>query len=135
MNERFQNWRRMSRFSPIFFLFLILGPFVVIPYLIISPTIVTFQAAWLKQPRFVWRSFAIVTIVLACFVTMPASPLFWRLDLPIPPQDPITNGLSWLVEMQRPYLNAAIISLTIALPFSTASTIATMMSRRRVTKH
>ena len=134
MNERFQNWRTTSRTAPVFFLFLILGPFVVLPFLIVTPAIVTFRAAWSKQPHFAWRLSAACTITLALLLTLPSSPLFWRLDLPIPPQDPFLGGFSWMLEMQRPYLNAAIISLAIALPLSAASTIATKMTQRGITK-
>lgn len=132
MSERFHNWRRHSRFRPLFFLFFILGPFVVLPFLIISPAIVTFRAAWSKQPRLLWRFSAVCTIVLAVLITQPSSPLFWRLDFPIPPQDQISGGLSWLLEMQRPYLNGAVLSLAVAMPFSAASAIHSVRTRGHI---
>ncbi len=133
MSERFCNWRQMSRFRPLFFLFLLLGPFVILPFIIISPAIITFRAAWSKHPRFIWRIAALCTIVFAILLTQPLSPLFWRLDLPIPPQISASDGVSWLLEMQRPYVNAALISLAVAIPFCTASTIDTLIARCRIT--
>ena len=132
MSERFQNWKRSSRFRPVFFFFLLFGPFVVLPLLVLSPTIVTFRAVWSKRPRFAWQFSAVCTIVVGVLVTQPSSPLFWRLDLPLPPPSQISDGASWLIEMQRPYLNAAMIFLVVALPLSLVSAIDTIMTRRRI---
>ena len=132
MSERFQNWKRSSRFRPIFFLFLLIGPFVVLPFLVVLPAMVTFRAVWSKRPRFVWRLAAVFTILLAFLVTQPSSPLFWRLDVPFSPPNEISGGATWLFEMQRPYLNAAIITLAVALPLSMVSAIDTVLTRRRM---
>lgn len=131
MSQRFQNWRRTSRFAPVFFLFLIFGPSVILPTIVLLPAIVTLSAAWSKRPRFIWRTATAATIVLAFLITQPTSPLFWRLDLPIPPQADFPHWAPWLVEMQRPLLNAAIIASAIALPISAASATATALSRRK----
>ena len=133
MSERFQNWKRSSRFRPVFFLFLLLGPFVVLPILVVAPALVTFRVVWMKQPRIMWRCWAVGTVVLAFLLTQPSSPLFWRLDMPLPPPREVSDGASWLIEMQRPYLNAAIIFLGVALPLSMASAVDTIISRRRAT--
>ena len=131
MSKGFQNWKRSSRFRPIFFLFLLLGPFVVLPVLVVAPAMVTFRAVWMKRPRFVWRCSAVLTVVLAFLVTQPSSPIFWRLDVPLPSIQ-ISGAVSWWFEMQRPYLNAAIIFLVVATPLSVASAIDTAVSRRRI---
>ena len=133
MKERFQTWKSSSRFRPVFFLFLLLGPFVVLPLLVLAPAMVTFRGVWLKRPRFAWRLSAVSTIVLAFLLTQPSSPLFWRLDLPFSPPTQISNVVSWLYEIQRPYLNAAIISLAVATPLSLASAVETVLARRRLT--
>ena len=131
VSVRFQNWKRSSQFRPVFFLFLLFGPFVVLPSLVLAPVIVSLSAVWAKQPRIAWRSLAVCTIVLGILLTQPSSPLFWRLDVPFPPPTQINDAASWLLEMQRTYLNAALIFMAVATPLSVVSAIDTVIARRR----
>lgn len=122
----------MRRFQPMFFLFLIVGPFVVIPYLIASPAFVTLRAAWNRTPKYVWRLAIVISIDFAFLVTQPSSPIFIGLDAPIPPSIAMSAGAaSSIVETQIPYVNAALIFLFVLFPLSAASTYSTMLTRRK----
>ncbi|MEM6689617.1 MAG: hypothetical protein AAF664_09335 [Planctomycetota bacterium] len=131
MNEHPPSWKTSKLFRPLLFLFLLFGPFVILPSLMLSLTVVSLRAAWSKQPRVAWRISVASTIVFAFFATHPTSPFSWRSDWPIAPQYPTSIGTLWLVEMQRPYLNAAIIGLLVAMPLSATSAIDTAIRRRR----
>ena len=133
MTTSTNNWRHGRRFQPLFFLFLILGPFVILPFLALLPALTTLRSAWNKRPAALWRSAVFASVVTAVMLTQPSSPIFLGLNAPILPSPTPDGPIQWLLEEQRPYLNAAIISLFVFLPLSAVSTLQTLMERREIT--
>lgn len=122
---------------PIFFLFLVLGPFVVLPYLILSPARVTLSAAWRKTPTLYWRIAVCLSVFTAMVITCPASPVFLGFNVPFTisafgsanaGMEPLWSVIVW---PQLLLLNASLIGLVVCLPVSAASTIHTHMKRKR----
>ena len=133
MDKNPHNWRQGRRFQPLFFLFLILGPFVVLPFLLLLPAVTTLRSAWNKRPVVLWRLATLASIVAAVMLTQLSSPMFLGLNSPIPPTATPDGPLHWMLELQRPYLNAAIIALFAFLPLSAVSTVQTLVDRRKFT--
>ncbi len=128
-----------GRYHPIRYVFLAAGPFVVIPYLVLMPVIVTLRSAWNKRPRALWRMATVVSTSVALMVTCPPSPFFIGLDRPIDPSmfyDRSSYMMSlWnLLGWQCVLVNAALIASVVLFPVSAASTVATIVSRRRGAK-
>ena len=106
----------------------------VLPLLMMSPYAVIVAGAWAKSPRRVWRSGVVVSIVLAVILTILASPLYVPAGLPIPLPTgdtdswPATAGLTGCIVL----INSLLVAGVALLPLSAASTIATVVSRRKV---
>ena len=114
---------------PIFFLFLILGPWVVIPYLIICPVQFTLSAAWRKPPVLAWRFAVLMSVLVSILVTCPSSPIFVGLNAPIPID---MKDLTSLVNQQFLFVNAALIASMICLPVCAVSTIHSLGTNKRI---
>ncbi|MDB4766455.1 hypothetical protein OAG71_02075 [bacterium] len=108
-------------------MFLILGPFVVIPYLIIRPVQFTLSAAWRKPPVWAWRFAVLISVLVSIIVTCPSSPIFVGLNAPIPID---MNDLTSLVNQQILFVNAALIASVICLPVCAVSTIHSFVTNK-----
>lgn len=117
-----------TEIRPLYFLFLILGSIVVVPYLMTRPVQVTLAAAWRKCPALLWRPAVIVSVLLACLVTLPGTPLFVGLGGPIPLAGVQAYPL-FLGHMLM--INAVLIGMLVCLPVSAASTLHTYLVRKQ----
>ncbi|MEO9594975.1 hypothetical protein [Rhodopirellula bahusiensis] len=115
-------------FRTVWILFLVAGPFVVLPYLILMPSITVTRAAWNSKPVLVFRPAVYISVVIAILVTFQPSPFPFGLDGPLSPRlvaDPDTMPLMLysVLRTQIQLVNAAMIAACVLFPVNAAHTL------------
>lgn len=118
------------RYRPIFVLFLICGPYVLVPFLLLLPAMTSLRAIWHKSPT--WRFAVIAFMLFAVAVTGPLSPTYLNAEF-FPFRVPATRRDGWnsLLAWQIPGVNRALIANCVFLPLTTISACETLLRRRK----
>jgi hypothetical protein len=118
--------RASTPFRPLFFLFLLIGPAVFLPCLLLTPAVICLRSAWSRSPTWAWRTAVVITLITCFLLTGPTSPLFIGLDWPLSAEvlpesfwqtQYVLAELTWA---QMRLVNASLIAILVCFPTTLA---------------